>query len=145
MASGADIVNGALRKLGVNPSDSAITGQEMLDGIESLNDMLIEWENSGIVLGFAPIADSANTIRVPRGTEGAIKANLAGRLASDYSKQISPALAAEISASTDNMLRIITKPLDVEFPDTLPLGAGNQCIDISEDQRYFPANNEENF
>ena len=145
MASGADIVNGALRKLGVNPSDSAITGQEMLDGIESLNDMLIEWENSGIVLGFAPIADSADTIRVPRGTEAAIKASLAGRLASDYSKQPSASLMGEISAAFDNMLRIIQKPLDVEFPDTLPIGSGNQCIDINEDQRFFTANTEENF
>ena len=145
MASGADIVNGALRKLGINPSDSTITGQEMLDGIESLNDMLIEWENSGIVLGFSPIADPADIVRIPRGTENAVKANLSGRMASDYSKQLSPALIAEISASTDNMLRIISKPLDVEFPDTLPLGAGNQCIDINEDQRFFPVNNKENF
>ena len=145
MASGADIVNGALRKLGVNPSDSAITGQEMLDGIESLNDMLLEWENSGIVLGFAAIADSADILRVPRGTENAIKANLAGRLASDYSKQISLALSSEISASSENMLRIISRPLDVDFPDTLPLGNGNQCIDINEDRRFFPVNKEENF
>jgi len=146
MATGADMVNGALRKLGINPSDSAIEGQEMLDGIESLNDMLIEWENSGIVLGFAPIADSADTVRVPRGTENAIKANLAGRMASDYSKQLSPALVAEIGASTDNMLRIISKPLDVEFPDTLPLGSGNQCSDDTYwDQRFFNTNNKENF
>ena len=145
MATGADMVNGALRKLGVNPSDSAITGQEMLDGIESMNDMLIEWENSGIVLGFAPIADSADTVRVPRGTENAIKANLAGRIASDYSKQITPALMAEISASTDNMLRIVSKPIDVEFPDTLPKGSGNQCYDDDIDSRFFPVNNEENF
>lgn len=145
MATGSDIVNGALRKLGVNPSDSAITGQEMLDGIESMNDMLIEWENSGLVLGFSPIADPADTIRVPRGTENAIKANLAGRLASDYSKQISVALAGEIAASSDNMLRIISKPVDVEYPDTLPSGSGNQCFDTELDRRFFPLNNDENF
>lgn len=143
MATGSDIVNGALRKLGVNPSDSAITGQEMLDGIESLNDMLTEWENSGIVLGFAPIADSADTVRVPRGTEAAIKASLAGRIASDYSKHPSVALMGEISASFDNMLRVIAKPLDVEYPDTLPTGSGNQCYD--DDETFFPQNNSENF
>jgi hypothetical protein len=143
MATGADIVNGALRKLGVKPSDSAITGQEMLDGIESMNDMLIEWENSGIVMGFAPIADSADTVRVPRGTESTIKAALAGRLASDYSKQPSASLLGEISASFDNMLRITQKPLNVEFPDTLPSGSGNECTDT--DTRFFPINNEENF
>lgn len=145
MASGADIVNGALRKLGINPSDSAITGQEMLDGIEALNDMLIEWENSGIVLGFAPIADSADTIRVPRGTELAIKLNLAIVLAPEYSKQPSVALVEKAGTSYDRMLLISQKPLDVEFPDTLPLGDGNQCIDINEDQRFFAANTEENF
>jgi len=140
------MVNGAFRKLGINPSDSAIEGQEMLAGIETMNDMLSEWEASGIVLGFSPIADSADTVRVPRSTENAIKANLAGRMASDYSKQLSPALVAEISASTDNMLRIISKPLEVEFPDTLPLGSGNHCADNTYwDQRFFNANNKENF
>lgn len=143
MATGSDIVNGALRKLGVNPSDSAITGQEMLDGIESMNDMLIEWENSGIVLGFAPIADSADTVRIPRGTENAVKANLAGRMASDYSKQIQPALAAEIGASSDNMLRIIQGAPDVDYPDNLPRGSGNECW--SEDKRFFPEVEEDNF
>lgn len=143
MASGADIVNGALRKLGINPSDSAITGQEMLDGIESLNDMLIEWENSGIVLGFATIADPADAVRIPRGTENAVKANLAGRVASDYSKQLSPALVAEISASSDNMLRIISKAPDVDYPDNLPRGSGNECW--SEDKRFYPEVEDENF
>lgn len=145
MASGLDMVIGALRKLNIKPSDSSVTGQEMLDGIEVLNDMLIEWENSGILLGFSPIADPADTVRVPRGTESAIKSNLAAKIAPEYAKQISVALAADIDISTSNMLRLISKPIEVEFPDTLPLGAGNQCIDINEDQRFFPVNKEENF
>lgn len=145
MASGAEIVNGALRKLGVNPSDSAITGQEMLDGIEVLNDMLIEWENSGIVLGFAPIADSADEVRVPRGTEDAVKSNLAGRLAPEYSKQITPTLAASISASTDNMLRLIQDAPDVDYPGNLPQGSGNECYDTNFGRRFYPKDKEENF
>jgi hypothetical protein len=145
MATGADMVNGALRKLGVNPSDSAIEGQEMLDGIETMNDMLIEWENSGMVLGFAPIADPADTVRVPRGTEGAIKAQLAGRLSSDYSKQLTPALVGEMTVGMDNMLRIIMSAPDVDYPSNLPRGSGNECYDIDFDRRFFPKNKDENF
>lgn len=145
MASGADMVIGALRKLGIKPSDSDIQGQEMLDGIEVMNNMLIEWENSGIVLGFAPIAVPADVVRAPRGTEDAIQANLAARIAPEYSKQITPTLAAAISASTDNMLRIISQPVDVEYPDTLPKGSGNQCYGDDYYRRFFPVNNEENF
>ncbi len=145
MASGADIVNGAHRKLGIKESDSSISGQEMTDGIEALNDMLSEWEESGIILGFAPIADSADIVRVPRGTVGGIKSNLAGRLASDYSKQVSISLAAEIDFSMNNILKMTMKPLEVEFPDTLPLGQGNDCADVSIDQRFFHANESENF
>ncbi|MEE8207802.1 MAG: packaged DNA stabilization gp4 family protein [Nitrosomonadaceae bacterium] len=144
MASGADMVNGALRLIGVKPSDATVTGQEMLDGIEVLNDMLIEFENSGITLGFSPIADPADTIRVPRGTESAIKGNLAGRLAPEYGKQITPTLAVAISTATDSMLRIVSKPIDTKLPDSLPLGSGNQCTDF-EDQRFFPENESENF
>ena len=109
MASGADIVTSALRKLGVKTADDTITGQEMIDGIEVLNDMLIGWENSGIRLGFSPIADSADIVRVPRGTEAGIKYNLAGFLAAEYGKQVSLTLAAAISTSTTTMLAIVSK------------------------------------
>ena len=145
MASGADIVNGAYSNLGLSPSDSAITGSEMTDAIEIMNDMLIEWENSGIMLGFSPIATPADVISVPRGAETAIKSNLAGRLAPSLSKQISPTLAAVIKASTENLLRMIHKPVDVEYPDSLPSGSGNQAYNDTTDRNFFPLNNTENF
>lgn len=145
MATGQDIVNGALRKLGYKSADSAITGQELLDGVEDLNDLLSEYEKKGLLMGFSRIADPADTVRIPAGSEGPIKLMLMGRLASDYSKQLTPTQATAINDAEKSFLMIIKQPLDVEYPDTLPLGAGNDGIDVADQQRFFANNNEENF
>jgi len=145
MATGQQLVTSALRKLGVKGADSDITGQEMLDGVEVLNDMLIGWENSGlVVMGFSPIASPSDNVRVPRGTEEGIKSNLAVVLAPEYEVQISQALALSADAGLNTILLITQKPLDVEYPDSLPIGAGNCDIDTL-DQNFFGTNKSENF
>ncbi len=144
MATGADMVNGALRLLGVKPADDSVTGQEMLDGIEVLNDMLMSWESSGRTLGFSPISDSADELRIPAGTEIGVKSNLAAFLAPEYGKQITPTLAAAINVATNTMLSIINGPITMSFPDTLPFGSGNYHADYQNDH-FFPDDEKENF
>jgi len=143
MSTGSDFVRGALRKLGVRSAESPIEAFEMSDGIEVMNDMLSEWEPR-TKFGFTPIADSADEVRVPRESHDAIKSNLAIRLAPDYSKPISDSLAASAIAGMENVLIGTVNIGDVKYPDTLPVGSGNECTDY-EDQRFFPNNEQENF
>jgi hypothetical protein len=143
MATGGDFVRGALRKLGVRNSESPIESFEMQDGVEVFNDMMSELEPV-LKLGFSPIANEAATVRVPRGTHDALKYQLALRLAPDYSKPITPELAAGASGSMENLLNNNVFIGDVKFPDSLPIGSGNGCPEY-EDQRFFPENEAENF
>jgi hypothetical protein len=143
MATGADMVYGALRKLGVRTAESPIEDFEMSDGIETLNDMLSEWDGRGIKLGFTPIDNSSDTIRVPRMAHDCIKSNLAIRLAPDYEKPVSAELAATAVSGTDSLL-ISTVHLEVDYPDTLPKGTGNYTEDF-EDERFFDGSGSQNF
>ena len=143
MATGRDFVEGALKRIGVVSAESSIQAVDLQDGLEVFNDMMSELEPT-LKFGFETIADAGDTVRVPRGAHAAIKSNLAVRLAADYGKQVNPALVAESVASMENLLRSIVFIGDVKFPDTLPLGSGNQCTTF-EDQRFFPENQEENF
>lgn len=145
MATAADFVTGGLKFIGVVPAETPIEASEMQDGIEVLNDMLSEWEASGILLGFAPIAQSADVLRVPREAHAAIKSNLGIRLGPLFSRSITPDRVAVANDSFNGMLRAIVKIPRVKYPSTLPIGSGNECGDFGVDTRFFPEDTETNF
>jgi len=145
MATASDIINDALEEIGYKSAEAPVEAADAQLGLRKLNDMLAEWNDPGIKLGAAPVAALADTVRLPRGAVGAVKLNLAGRLAGPFSRPISVELAASIKASTDALLRAIVKPIEVEYPGTLPLGAGNECNDVNWDARFFTQNDKENF
>ena len=99
MATASDIITRALTKIGAVAAESPPTAAEMADGLDLLNDMLSEWEESGPQLGFVPVQSVADDVRVPRGAVGAVKAALAVRMAPEYNKQVSQALFDEARES----------------------------------------------
>ena len=145
MATASSFITRALQKLGVRTSESPIEANEIQDGLEQLNDMLISWEMSGIELGFSPVADSEDEVRVPRFAHAAIKSNLAVILGPEYSKNLKPVLIAEAEITKKELLNAIIVIGPVAYPSTLPLGSGNQCDDFISDRKFFPENEREHF
>jgi hypothetical protein len=145
MATAGSFITRALQKIGVRTAEAPIEASEMEDGLDALNDMLISWEMSGIVLGFEPVADKDDEIRVPRFAHAAIKAELAVLLGPEYAKPADPVLLVEAATRKNQLLTAIIKIGDVEFPSTLPLGSGNQCGNFNTDRRFFPENETEHF
>ncbi len=146
MTTGSDLVYGAYQKLGIKPSDSSISAQELTDGIIVLNDMMMEYEAGGVLFGYSRIKDSADNVRIPEGTENGIKSQLALYLAPELGVEISPTLGIQLDTSITRMLRILSKPLNVKYPSTLPLGSGNDCNNYTIfNDRFFEENEKENF
>ncbi len=143
MATGQEFVTGALSKLGRNTAEEPIESYEIDQGIEILNDMLSEWEESGPQLGFIPLAKPAETVRVPRGAHDAIKGKLAMRWASNFDIPVTPALVMAVDEAFNNLLVANEAPIRVNLPDTLPIGTAEDCGYL--DDRFFPYNEEENF
>jgi len=140
MATASDIIKGALRKLGVRESESAISDSEMADGLEDLNDL---GASNNL---FAPVANVSDTIRVPRGLDGALKLALAEKLLPDYSDiQLTPVLAKSFNGAWNEIWRITNGTIEVNFPNTLPLGSGNDDSYYLWDDSFFSESEKLNF
>lgn len=143
MATATYYVTRALTRLGIRASETSLQADEIQDGLDLLNDMLSNWEEV-YNLGFSPVQGVSDEVRVPRGANAAIIDALAIAMAPEYSRPISQALIAAGKLSFDNMLSANTFIGDVDMPDTLPLGSGNQCDD-GDDRRFFSQKDKVNF
>ncbi len=146
MATGTYFVTKALGKLGIKAAETSITASELQDGLDLLNDMLSNWEEAGYNLGFSPIANLTDEVRIPRGANLTVIDSLAVMSAPEYSRPISPALAASVKINFENMLTANVFIGDVDMPSTLPRGSGNQCEDDTWfDTTFFPQKDKRNF
>jgi hypothetical protein len=145
MATAESFIIRAFSKAGILTAETSLEASELQAGLDQINDMLVSWEFSGVQLGFEPVADKDDELRVPRFAHGAIKSNLAVLLGPEFSKPPSAILMAEAKVTFDNLLNAIIKIGPVEFPSTLPLGAGNECGNYITDRRFFPENDQEHF
>lgn len=144
MATGTEIVTRALTRLGIRASETALEASELQDGLDLLNDMLSNWEESGYNLGFSPIANLTDEVRIPRGANAAVIDGLAILMAPEYSRPISQALLTSAKLSYQNMLNANVFIGDVDYPSTLPKGAGNECDNLLDDT-FFPEKDKRNF
>lgn len=144
------IVSDALMILGIRLSESAIEPPESVDGLFTLNDMMAEWSIDGIDVGYEALDETTDTLSVIPGAIAAIKPNLAVYLAPEYSRVVSAALSAR-ARSSKRALRSSIQLTRTQYPDTLPIGSGNEDNNFVADgdragnlrsSRFYPSNEE---
>ena len=143
MVTMREVVQDAMEEIGVKTAEIELTGDELQSGIRRCNDMLLEWDDSGVIVGYNEVLNGDDVLNIDRSAVGAVKYNLAVRLAPSYQKVISQALAAISQSTKDAVMASNCHIGDVAFPDTLPMGSGNACgpdYDI-----FFPADETDNF
>ena len=136
MATSLDLISGGLKLVGIKAAESPIEAAEAQDGLIMLNDMMAELEEDGIKIGYITNTDVNATLYVPDSTHAGIKALLAVRLAVEYGKIVSPALATLADGSMRRLSKFARRSLEVAYPSTLPMGSGNDC-DSFDDDRFF--------
>lgn len=139
------IVEDAFEEIGVKTAEVELTGDELQSGIRRCNDMLLEWDDIGVIVGYSEVLNGDDTVNVERNAIGAVKYNLAIRLAPSFQKPITAALATVAGSTLDVLLASNTDLSNIAYPDTLPLGSGNQCGSNDTNQRFFPNNKMDNF
>jgi len=140
MATASDIINGALRKLGVRASETSISAAEMADGLEDLNDI------GETNLLFPAVDTESEELRVPRGAVGPLKLVLAEKILPDYADvQLTPQLQKEFADAWDEIWRITNGTIEVNFPNTLPMGSGNQDSQYLWNDTFFREQEKMNF
>jgi hypothetical protein len=145
MATAADIIKGALRRLQVIGSETPIEADEIQDGLEDLNDFGSSHEVGFLQLGFSSLSSQSDSVSIPEGAIGYFKDALALYIAGQYGAPIPQSLVMSHEKTKAAALNAFQPVINVEFPDTLPIGSGNNCDLNIEDQRYFTPNSTENF
>jgi len=154
MATGKDIIEGALKLLGVRAAETPIQPNEVQDGLESLNDMLSMWEEDGVYTGFSPLGDADDTVYFPRFAIGGIKANLAVFLAPEYNKTVTQELFDRAKSGKTSIRAALVRVGPSSYPDTLPTGSGNRVDNLAVDgdvanegvdNTFYPENDPRNF
>jgi len=145
MATALDLIEGAFSIVGIRAAETSIESSMANEALDIFNDLGVEWELTGANLGFAPVADLSDEVRIPRGAYSTFKYNLAVRLAPIYEVDLSPANVAIANNSLRTMMAVYRKPLKVVYPGTLPMGSGEQCDSIYLDDRFAPKVDKENF
>ena len=139
------IVQDAFEEIGVKTAEVALTDDELQSGIRRCNDMLLEWDDIGIIVGYTEVLNGDDVVNVERNAIAAVKYNLAIRLAPSFQKLVGAALAALASGTMEVLMASGTDLSNIAYPDTLPLGSGNQCANDGTNQRFFPNNKTDNF
>ena len=145
MTTAADIIEGALRRLQVIEDETPIEPSEIQDGLEDLNDWGSSHEVGFLALGFIPVESPANTVNIPRGAVGYFKDHLALYIAGQYGTPIPQTLVDSADKTMTRALNAFQQPIDVEYPDSLPIGSANECDSIIDPEHFFPSNSKENF
>ena len=98
---------------------------------QRLDAMMADWNGKGIRLGYPiPVSPQDGSIdeqtNVPDSAYETIICNLGIRLAPSYGKQVMNETKATAKQGYDTLMQRATAPLEQQFPNTMPSGAGNK-------------------
>lgn len=124
-------VEAALTEIGLASYVFDIQPEQLEYARRRLDAMMADWNGKGLRLSY-PIPASpeqgnlSEETNVPDSANEAVILNLAVRLAPSYGKQIMPDTRLLAKTAYDTVLQRATAPIELQFPDTLPSGAGNK-------------------
>ena len=126
MTTATEIIHDALQEILVQADEQEYQPAEYSAGLRGLNDMMSEWDALGYSLGYTLLTDITGTVTVSAALIGAVKTNLAVRLASQFNIQISQPLAisAKNGMRAVQNISVVVKPS--QLPETLGIGSGNE-------------------
>lgn len=145
MTTALEIVDGAAEELGVKTAEIALEPSDYKAIFDRMNDMLSEWAYNGLAPAFMPVVDSADVVAIDRHAVAAAKYALAIRCASAFQRPVSPALAGMADEAMTNLRAATMFIGGTAYPDSLPLGSGNRRCGLIDGDRFFPANEPDNF
>lgn len=123
-----DIVKDALKEVVALGSEATIEPVDAQDAVRYLNRMMAALDAEGIDLGYTEATGLGSTLTSPAGASEAMVALLAIRLWNQYSpdQPLPTLLTARAANGMKTLLHIAVTIGATEYPDTLPIGSGNE-------------------
>ena len=125
------LIEAAFEEVGLAAYTFDLTPAQMESALRRMDSMLATWNSKGIRISY-PLPRSPEdsgldeeTIIPDRAVE-AIVSNLALRLAPSYGKQVAVEVKTSARQAYEALLARAAMPSEMQFPKTLPAGAGNR-------------------
>ena len=125
------LVKKAFGKIGLASYIYDIKPAQLQSAAQDMDAMVGEWETKGVRIKYPFAADPDNIdldteVDSPAGSIQALYSNLAVLIASDFGKVVPLELKKLARSSYKNLLLLKPLPQEMQFPSTMPAGAGNK-------------------
>ena len=130
-------IEAAFEEIGLASYTFDLQPQQLESAMRRLDAMMAEWNAKGIRLGY-PLPNSpqdsslSEQTLVPDSANEAIICNLAVKLAPSYGRAVMGETKMTARESYNTLLSRAAVPPEQQFPDTLPVGAGNKPWNIDQ-------------
>lgn len=132
------LVEAAFEEIGYAAYTFDLQPEQLQSALRKLDSMLAQWNATGVRLGYpvpteADGSDLDQDSNLPDAANEAVFLNLALRIASSVGK--APAMETKTNAKNayDRLMAIAAQPGRMQFPDTLPAGAGSKSWRYEDD------------
>ena len=136
MSTAQAIVEAGAQFIGVKRIGISLTTEELQTGTDTLRDMLNEWAADGIAIPFNIPFAATDEVNELDWTTSYMKSSIAIRMAPIFTVEPSMTLMRTQRDAKRAVFGRITTIAPVQFPDTLPIGEGNNWHG-STDRRYY--------
>ena len=136
METASDIINDALQELIIQAIEQPIEAVDFNIAKRYMNRFMAELKSDGVDLGYTSVTSPSDIITIDDGAINGLIANLAFHLSVTYDVSVSP----ELAIKAKNGLRVMTKigvtVGETSYPDTLPIGSGNES-DFTDGNHFY--------
>ena len=130
MTTARDSIYAAFRLLRITPDGETPTDSEATDGLASMNKMMHGWKGRGADIGHNDLALSDDHIMGAEYHE-AIEYLLAARLAAEYARPVTSAVATVANKGWNAIWAAYAEPANLTFEAGLPGLSGEGRYDIN--------------
>jgi hypothetical protein len=130
------IVDDALQEILVKAAEVPLEAAETATGLRYLNRMMAMLDARTITLGYTAVSSPSDDVTIPDGAIDGVISNLAIALAPQFKKPVSIELAERAKQGLQAMRLLSSGIGPAEFPDTLPIGSGNEGESFRSDRFY---------
>lgn len=133
-----DIIRDAYFELLEASDEAPIEASEMQTGIRYLNRLMSRLAAQGYNLGYTNVSTPADDVTVPLGAIDGVVSNLAVSLAAQFPEGgISESLRTKAVIGLKAIRKLSVEVISSNYPDTLPIGSGNQCGGSWNGDRFY--------
>lgn len=142
-----DVIVSALQEIVVQASEAPIEADEAQDAIKYMNRMMDKFAAQGIKLGYTKVSSLGDDVTVPDGAVDGVVANLSLALKPQFGSPgtpTDPVLFERARDGLDAMRMLSIESIGPTFyPETLPVGSGNEGDNSFGNDHFYPDKSEE--